>query len=48
MNARTARIVFLVLAAVAFIIAILDPKLLDIQWQPTGLLMWVFSFLVEA
>lgn len=46
MTPRVFRIILLVLAAVAFAIAILDPNLLDIKWEPTGLLLFVLSMLV--
>lgn len=48
MNARSAHIVFLVLAGVAFLIAVIDPNLLDIKWEPTGLLLYVIAQLVTA
>jgi uncharacterized membrane protein len=40
--------VLLLLALVSFVIAVLDPGLLDIKWEPTGLGFWVASQLVAA
>jgi hypothetical protein len=40
--------VLLLIALISFIIAVIDPGLLDIKWEPTGLGFWVASQLVAA
>lgn len=44
---RYGRPLFLIIALIAFVIAIVDAKLLDVNWTDVGLLSWVISQLVE-
>jgi hypothetical protein len=48
MNTRTAHIVLLVLAIVAFLVDVFDPSLANVRWEGAGLLLWAASQLVLA
>jgi uncharacterized membrane protein len=48
MDRRVIAWLLLFLALVSFVVAALDPGLLDVHWEPTGLGFWVASQLVDA